>query len=158
MFKISNICFSALFLSKLTKQINMENTYTSKKIFIVDDDRFFAQLAQKFLNSKGYKQCPAYYSFTDFQNHLHLNPDLIVLDYFFLDEQKNGLDILKMIKMIKPTTKVIMLSSQEFLTVAVKSFKYGVDDYIEKNSTCLKELEMSINNLLNNNINSIAYG
>lgn len=120
-----------------------------KKIFVVDDDKFFAQLVQSYLNKNGYKKCPVFYSCSDMMNQFYFNPDLVILDYCFNDQVENGHDILKQIKEFRPDTKVIMLSNQEYLNVVVKSYRFGADDYIEKNTRCLQELLKSVNEIFN---------
>lgn len=116
------------------------------KIFIVEDDKFYAQLIQSFLEGSGYKNTSIYHSGFSCLENLNENPGIVILDYTLGLE--NGLMVLKKIKEQQPSCKVIMLSGQEFLHVSVKAFKYGVSDYIEKNKDALKNLEISIEKVL----------
>ncbi len=127
----------------------------NKKIFIVEDDKFYAQLIQTYLFSLGFKDVLVYHSGKDCINSLDVNPDLVILDYTLGLE--NGIDVLIKIKESCTNTKVIMLSGQEFLSVSIKAYKYGVIDYIEKDKNALKNLELSITRILSqqNNVKGI---
>jgi DNA-binding NtrC family response regulator len=117
-------------------------------IFIVEDDKFFAQIVETYLNEKGFPNVHLYSSGSDCLQEMDKKPEIVILDYTLGFE--NGNEILKKIKEISPTTQVIMLSGQEFLHVAVKSFKYGAFDYIEKNKDSLTNLQKVLDRILSN--------
>jgi len=62
-------------------------------------------------------------------------PDLVILDYF-LDRispgAADGLTILDWIKKTNPEIKVIMLTSNDQIDIALKSFQHGASDYVIK--------------------------
>jgi DNA-binding NtrC family response regulator len=124
----------------------MRTNKHNNKIFIVEDDKFYAQLIQSFLEGSGFKDTSIFYSGFDCLNHMEEKPNIVILDYTLGLE--NGLMVLQKIKELQPSCKVIMLSGQEFLHVSVKAFKYGASDYIEKNKDSLKNLEISIDKVL----------
>lgn len=107
-------------------------------IFIVEDDKFYAQILQAYLDNQGYQNTKLFYDGDSCLEHLNLKPDIVVLDYIL--GLHNGLEVLKKIKEQHPETHVIMLSGQEYLHVAVKSYKFGAFDYIEKNKNSLSKL------------------
>lgn len=72
-------------------------------------------------------------------------PDMIIMDYML--PGLNGLDILKKIKKIKPKIKVIILSSQTNVQVAVDLINAGAEQYIEKNKDPLAKLSKCINEI-----------
>ena len=72
-------------------------------------------------------------------------PDMIIMDYML--PGLNGLDILKKIKKLKPKIKVIILSSQTSVQVAVDLINAGAEQYIEKNKDPLIKLSKCINEI-----------
>ena len=72
-------------------------------------------------------------------------PDMIIMDYML--PGLNGLDILKKIKKLKPKLKVIILSSQTSVQVAVDLINAGAEQYIEKNKDPLIKLSKCINEI-----------
>jgi two-component system, OmpR family, response regulator len=61
----------------------------------------------------------------------------------------NGLEILKRVMQYNSETKVIMLSGQEKMEVAVDSIKHGAYDYIVKNDNVFLRTKLSIINATN---------
>jgi ActR/RegA family two-component response regulator len=58
----------------------------------------------------------------------------------------NGLEILKKIMHVRPETKIIILSGQEKMEVAVDTIKHGAYDYIVKNDNVFLRTKLSIIN------------
>lgn len=82
--------------------------------------------------------------------NMHLNPEIVVLDYHLsahIPNAKNGLEILKTVKEQYPTVQVIMLSGQDKINVAVDSMKYGAYDYVIKGETAFSRMENILNNI-----------
>lgn len=115
------------------------------KIFIVEDDKFYAQLIQAFLTNLGYTDTKCFHSGSSCIENIQENPQIVILDYTLGLE--NGLEILKQIKNYNESIQVVMLSGQEYLHVSVKAFKHGASDYIEKNKDSLKNLESILNKI-----------
>lgn len=100
------------------------------KIFIVEDDPFYSSILESKVKNYSEAKIHLFNSIETVQENLFLQPDLIFLDYF-LNEDKS-LDLLKYIKSNFPHIHVIMISSQESVSVAVESLKYGALDYLIK--------------------------
>lgn len=79
---------------------------------------------------------------------MHEKPDIITLDYSLPDA--TGDQLLKQIREVSPDTKVIMISGQEDIRVAIDLFKKGAHDYIVKDSDAQEKLWMAIQNLREN--------
>jgi len=110
-----------------------------KLIFVVDDDPFINMLVVKRFSSEGYR-LEAYSSGEECLKALDKNPDLIILDYLFVSEDKkimNGLEILEKIKHVKPDISVIMLSGQNDGEVVLELARKGIDDYVIKDQNRL---------------------
>ncbi|MGI6323398.1 MAG: response regulator [Bacteroidales bacterium] len=120
-----------------------------KLIFVVDDDPFINMLVVKRFSSEGYR-LEAYSSGEECLKALDKNPDLIILDYLFVSEDKkimNGLEILEKIKHVKPDISVIMLSGQNDGEVVLELARKGIDDYVIKDQNLIDNLHIAIKEL-----------
>ncbi len=118
-----------------------------KLIFIVDDDPFINSLIVKRFTSEGYR-VEAFGNGEDFLKGLHRNPDLVILDYFFVNgDQKlmNGMEVFDRIKESKPDMPVIMLSGQEKGEIVLELARKGIDDYVIKDKDLIDNLNAAIN-------------
>ena len=101
-------------------------------LFIVDDDKLLATDLKNYLKNK-FKVELQISIFNDGESclkNIDKYTDIIILDYFLGNE--NGLDVLKAIKATNPKTEVIMLSSNDEMTVSIEMFRAGAKDYIKK--------------------------
>jgi CheY-like chemotaxis protein len=124
-----------------------------KLIFVVDDDPFINKLVVKRLSSEGYN-IEAFEYGEDCLNELGKKPDLIILDYFFVHEDRlvmNGMEVFDKIKELKPDLPVIMLSGQEKGEVVLELARKGIDDYIIKDNNLIDNLHTSIKELFERN-------
>jgi CheY-like chemotaxis protein len=120
-----------------------------KLIYIVDDDPFINMLIVKRFTGEGYR-VEAFESGEECLKALNRNPDLIILDYLFVKEDKkfmNGMEIFNRIRELKPGTPVIMLSGQEKGEIVLELARKGIDDYIIKDSNLLDNLNSAIKEL-----------
>jgi DNA-binding NtrC family response regulator len=118
------------------------------KIFILEDDKFYAQLIQTYLKGIGYLDCTCFFNGSDCLDKIEACPQLVILDYTLGLE--NGIEILKQIKHFDEKIQVIMISSQEYIHISVKAFRFGVNAYIEKDRDSLINLEKTIEKILQN--------
>jgi two-component system OmpR family response regulator len=82
-------------------------------------------------------------------NNMHLNPEIVILDYHLSAHNKNaknGVEILKKMKDNFPQVQVIVLSGQDKIDVAVDTMKYGAYDYVVKGESAFSRIENVINN------------
>ena len=120
-----------------------------KLIFIVDDDPFINMLVVKRFTTEGYR-LEAFAYGEDCLNALNHSPDLIILDYFFVNggkEVMNGMEVFDRIKEIKPDMPVIMLSGQERGEIVLELARKGIDDYIIKDNNLIDNLNLAIEEL-----------
>ncbi|MBK9389117.1 MAG: response regulator [Bacteroidetes bacterium] len=120
-----------------------------KLIFIVDDDQFINTLVVRRFESEGFR-VEAFTYGEECIKALNRNPDVIILDYYFIsNDQKvmNGMEVLDKIKEIKPETPVIMLSGQEKGEIVLELARKGIDDYIIKDNNLIDNLKTAINEL-----------
>lgn len=115
------------------------------RIFLVDDERFCLSFYEQKLRALGYEDIYCFQDAFSCLNHLHLNPDVIFLDYHL--GTTDGLWLLRKIKRQNPNNHVVFLSGQESIEIAVNSLKNGAFDYLIKESQ--DEGHDKIGNVLN---------
>ncbi len=118
------------------------------KIFILDDDVWYSELLEYHLSLNPDYEIRKYHSAADFFANLHLNPDVVTVDYSLPD--KNGGEVLTKIKEQNPDTEVIIISGQEDVATAVSLLKQGAYDYIVKDEDTPERLWNTINKVRNN--------
>jgi CheY-like chemotaxis protein len=117
-----------------------------KLIFIVDDDQFINMLVVKRFKAEGYN-IEAFECGEDCLSAFGKNPDLIILDYFFINSERqvmNGMEVFSKIKELKPNIPVIMLSGQENGEIVLELARKGIDDYVIKDSNIIDNLNTAI--------------
>ncbi len=122
---------------------------SKKLIFVVDDDPFINKLVVKRLSSEGYS-LEAFEYGEECLKALVRKPDLIILDYFFVSNDRevmNGMEVFDKIKQSKPDLPVIMLSGQEKGEIVLELARKGIDDYIIKDNNLIDNLNISIKEL-----------
>ena len=113
-------------------------------IFIVDDEPLLSEMLADYLKDQ--------YSGFNIQSFptgeaciqsLHLQPNIVVLDYYLNSKEKdaaNGIDILKEIKKRNRMLPVIMLSSQKSYGTATQTIMYGAVHYVIKGQDAFEEI------------------
>lgn len=128
----------------------MENK-NAVNVFVVEDDHTSMEMICDLVRTK----FPSFtiHKFTNGEDaikQMSLKPKIIILDYY-LDKLKkdaqNGLDVLTEMHEMDPGARIIMLSAQENLDVAVNIMRYGAYDYIVKSETAMYRLENILNHL-----------
>jgi len=120
-----------------------------KLIFVVDDDPFINTLVVKRFTSDAYR-LEAFSYGEDCIKALGKNPDLIILDYFFVSNDRkvmNGMEVFNKIKEVKPALPVIMLSGQDKGEIVLELARKGIDDYIIKDNNLIDNLQVAIKEL-----------
>lgn len=100
------------------------------RIFLVEDEPMQRRLIKYVLESDPDHEVHVFDNGKDCLDNLHLNPDLVSLDYYLPD--LNGASVLQRIKNYNKNIKVIVLSGQKDINTAIKLIKQGADDYVTK--------------------------
>ena len=116
-----------------------------QKIFIVEDDTFYAELLKNEIEKNRLGEVISFSSGESFMNNLFKMPDIVLLDHNLGSMQ--GVDILKKIKSLNPNIQVIILSAQVKMKVAITSLKFGAYDYVEKNDFAFDRIKALIKNI-----------
>jgi len=141
-----------------TKAIDTSTSSEKKnevKIFVVDDDPIYCQAMEHRLRQNPEYKIYCFKTGEECFRHFDLfDPDIVILDYCLNETNanaKNGLEVLKRLKRIKPQLSILMLSGKESLEVATNSIRYGAFEYIVKNESAFIRLQNLINKILNHN-------
>ena len=116
---------------------------TAPKIFIAEDDLFYAELLKSYLLANDLGLVEVYNSGEDLMKNIDKSPDIVILDYNL--GTMLGIDVLKSIKKANPNTKVILISSYGSMKTAIACLRYGASDYIEKDDVGFKKIKHLIN-------------
>lgn len=110
---------------------------TSQKlsIYLVDDDTVFATALTGHLEKTPNVSVRSFETGEHFLENIDGTPDIVILDYYLngtFPAAMNGLQVLKKLMKVHPKVKVIMLSVQDKMEVAVETIKHGAYDYVIK--------------------------
>lgn len=114
-------------------------------ILIVEDEDLLARNIKRYMEGHGYEAKIATTGAEGLREIEAFKPDLALLDFHLPDI--NGLDILKKIKDIDPVIKVILITGQGNVQLAVDAMKAGAYDYLQK-PLVLSELKLLIDRAL----------
>jgi DNA-binding NarL/FixJ family response regulator len=106
-----------------------------KLIFFVDDDKMMLNLMEYTFKCREGFEVKSYFSGEDCISNLHLNPNLIVLDYYMGgegEEAMTGLDTLRKINETKKEIPVIILSREKDRETINEFIKEGAMKYVTK--------------------------
>ena len=116
-------------------------------IYIVEDDPVYGAVLSHFLSLNPDFQVKKFTTAKEFLSALSVKPDIVTLDYSLPDV--NGDQLLSQVKSIAPATKVIIISGQENIKIAIELFKRRRRLHRKDNDT-QERLWMSIRNLREN--------
>ena len=120
-----------------------------KLIFFVDDDKMMLNLMEYTFKCREGFEVKSFFSGEECIKHLHLNPKLIVLDYYMGTDEENamtGLDTLKKINEINREVPVIILSREKDKETIAEFKKEGAIRYVVKDDYFIDTLIDTIDN------------
>ena len=113
------------------------------RILVVDDDDLFLKSIRKELDRGGYPVRTASCAQEALAELRSFPPDVVLLDVRLPD--KNGVELLRIIKDRDPSTEVIMLTAYGSINAAIDSLRSGAYHYLVKPAK-LSEIEALIHN------------
>ena len=120
-----------------------------KLIFFVDDEPMFINLMEYTFKCRSGYVVKTFSSGSECLNNLHLNPDLVVVDFYLnTDDAMTGMDLVKKIKENNPSTLLIFLSGNDDDAVINEAKAIGVERYILKDGYFIDNLVECISTLL----------
>lgn len=117
-------------------------------IFVAEDDEWYNKLLVYNLSLNPDYVVKTYSKIGDLMNDIHLNPDVITLDYRLPDML--GDEALRRIKQYNQEIEVVVISEQENIETAVELLKLGAYDYLVKSKDIRDRLLNTINNIRKN--------
>lgn len=123
----------------------MKRKVDPTRIFAVEDDPMYQRMVKYVLELNPDHEVTMFATGQECIQHLHLNPDIVSLDYTLPD--MNGTDVLKEIKKYNEEISVIILSSQQDVSTAVQLLREGAYDYITKDGETKERLTNTIANI-----------
>ena len=120
-------------------------------VFVIEDDKHLQKMILDYLHLNFPDiEISLYKTGEDALIDMHLNPHLIVLDYFLSQYDKeamDGLTVLSHIRQVNKTTRVVTFTGQEDPDVAATAMKMGAYDYVVKSQESFKKLGEIITHL-----------
>lgn len=124
------------------------------RIFLVDDDPLYLKALEYSISSNmGSLAISTFQTGEACLQSMKLKPSIVILDYYLNSEIPyawNGVTILKQIKKISPRTKIIMISGQDSLNVAIDCMEKGAHDYVSKSRASLIRINNIVKNIVGN--------
>jgi two-component system, OmpR family, response regulator len=126
------------------------------KVFLVDDDVFFLESLHHFLNQQDFQaDIKTFGTGEECLQNIGDKPDIVVLDYYLSsgttgEKTLNGMEVLRRIKSTYPEIRVIILSAQDNIEVAMETMKNGAYDYVSKSESALIKIRNIVGNYANN--------
>ena len=102
----------------------------NKKLLIVDDDTPFRERLARSMEKKGF----IVENFSNYKDSIKRCNE-VSFDYAIIDmrlEDGSGLELIKAIQQINPTTKSLLLTGYGNIATAVAAIKTGAIDYLPK--------------------------
>lgn len=118
------------------------------RIFAVEDDVALSVTMKQKLKKYDNYDLTIYNTGAEFLNNLHLNPDIITLDYNLPDI--SGIELLKKVKDYNSEIPVVLMSGQQDVEVVVEAYTLGAERYIVKNDRAIIELEQAYEKICKN--------
>jgi DNA-binding NtrC family response regulator len=109
-----------------------------KNIFVVEDDPLYRKAMVHKLSMDPEYKVQGFGDADSFLERLSDQPDIVTLDLSL--GEIHGRDILKKINQLCPDTKIVVVSGQEEVNVAVEMIRLGAFDYLYKNEETLDQL------------------
>jgi len=120
-------------------------TKNNTRIFVVEDDPMYQRMIKYAMEMNPDHEVHVFATGRDCLQQLHLQPDIISLDYTLPD--MSGEEVLQAIKAFNQEILVLILSGQQDISTAVQLLRQGAYDYITKDEETKDRLLNSLNQL-----------
>jgi two-component system response regulator AdeR len=101
------------------------------RILVIDDNPGVVDILVAYLRREGYAVSGALTGDEGLKDFILVRPDLVLLD-ITLPGEMNGIELLKRIRSINPTGRVIMVTGNTDPVLARESLKLGAIAYVDK--------------------------
>ncbi len=122
------------------------------KVFIIEDDFVFIEILVNLLESVNSEisdknvriSYQTFYSTKEASFELSQKPDIVMLDYYLMDDElkaDTGTKLLDVIKEFNPNTDVVIVSGQESDRVRKELLAKGATNYLSKDEESIKTIK-----------------
>ena len=121
----------------------------NKLIFFVDDDKMMLNLMEYTFKCREGFDVKSFYSGEECLDNLHLNPSLIVLDYYLGEGEStimSGMDTLKKISELNANIPVVILSREKDQKLIREFLRFGAMQYVIKDDFFINTLIETVEN------------
>ena len=128
-----------------------QTTDTAKRIFIVEDDKFYLEILKNQVGFLDNVEVHAFESAESCISNIDLKPDVILLDFYLDGSNKNnisGHEALSILKGINPEQKILFISGEQNWELMETYNKYRAVKYILKDEFLNTQLNPTIKNLM----------
>jgi DNA-binding response OmpR family regulator len=101
-----------------------------RRMLIVEDERDLSGCLQDFFSAKGFTVASAFSGEEALEQLKQDAPDVILLD--ILLPGLSGIEVLKRVKELHPTARVVMVSSVDQTEIKYQAHRYGAVGYVTK--------------------------
>lgn len=113
-------------------------------IYVLEDDKLYNTVLLHFLSLNPEHEVKAFSTGAELMRALHERPDFITLDYSLPDG--NAGQLMKQIKETLPDARIVIISAQQDVKIAIDLLKKGADDYIVKDGETQDRLWVAVKN------------
>lgn len=117
------------------------------KVFVLEDNKLFLKGLENQLNKafQGDIIVKSFETSGDLLNSLSECPHIILMDYHLDDRSKiEGEELIKRLKWSNPSSRIIVLTSEEKSEVAYRCYDCGAENYIIKSIDSIKKVMKEI--------------
>ena len=106
-------------------------TASATRVLVIDDNPEMVDILVTLLGEEGYRVQSALSSDEGLKLFIQSRPDIVLLDITLAGDM-TGVDVLKRMRSIQPTARVLMVSGAADLTLAREALELGALAYIDK--------------------------
>ncbi len=131
--------------------MNFEHQMT---IFFVDDDYIYLNYMSELLNQNPRIKLHSFNTPEACLKQMHLDPNLIILDYYLngaFEKRLNGLETIKKIRHQSEASKIIMLSSDKNIQQIQECLNQGANGFVLKDDYTASKINSIIQHLFFSN-------
>ena len=126
----------------------LEPSVGGGRVLVVDDSNLARKFVKKSLVTRGYQVEIADSGDEALRQVRHFDPEVVVTDLHM--PGMDGVTLLRSIREAEPTVPVIVLSSDSALTAALRAFRAGAFDYVQKEAADLWPLQVAVERAVSN--------
>jgi DNA-binding NarL/FixJ family response regulator len=110
-------------------------------IFVVEDDLMYSRGILHLLESRNFMNVRLFSNGEECLEYLHLQPDVVLLDYMLGEGNMNGKEVMELIRKKLPAAKVVFLTAVDNLKIARETMAMGAYDYVVKSESAMERIK-----------------